>query len=358
MLEDIFTSGEPAWVSGAPENCRTDPVIQLSSVRVKRNIEGFPFPARCAKSQLYDSAAEALGSLGRSPVWGECDFSLIDSLDDVSRHLLLEMNMITPKFMQGGAGRFLLIDCDGMTTCMINEEDHISIVSTYPGLDLNAALRTVSEMEHSLDIKLVKDVVLGYLTANPAYVGTGTTATVVLHLPALDTTDDISRVTGSLQRDWNSLELGKLLLFGDESCGSFYALSNRITLSVTPEEIVRNVSQAAATLVSRELFARHKLKLSTGGDLNDRFWRAWGLLRHAKKLSYAEAVDAFSFVKLGADIGRLPHIDDREWRRMVIGCQRYHMSRGGNEIIEQSEEPFARAAMFRQFIENLSSVAD
>ena len=219
MIEDTFAGGEPAWVGRIHANYQPDPIVQSSSVRVRRNIEGFPFPARCAKSQLYDSAAEALRSLGRSPVWDECDFRLIDSLDDVSRHLLLEMNMITPKLMQGGAGRFLLRDYAGMTTCMINEEDHISIASTYPGLDLNSALKTVSAMERSLDIKLVKDVVLGYLTANPAYVGTGTTAVVILHLPALAATDDISRVSGSLKRDWNVLELEKLMFFGCESSG-------------------------------------------------------------------------------------------------------------------------------------------
>ena len=355
MIEDIFTSGEPAWVGRiSADNSRHDPIIQSSSVRVRRNIEGFPFPGRCAKSQLYDSAAEALGSLGRSPVWNDCDFRLIDSLDDVSRNILLEMNMITPKLMQGGAGRFLLRDCAGMTTCMINEEDHISIVSTYPGLDLNSALKTVSDMERSLEIRLVKDVVLGYLTANPSYVGTGTTATVVLHLPALCETEDISRVSDSLRRDWNGLELEKLLSLGNESYGGFFALSNRTTLSVTPEEIVRIASQAAAALVSRELYSRQKLKLSVDDNLNDRFRRSWGMLRHAKKLSYAEAMDAFSFVKLGADIGILPKIDDIEWRRMIMGCQRYHMSRGSEAIMDQSEESFARAAMFRQFIEELN----
>ncbi|MDR3076048.1 MAG: hypothetical protein LBU26_02005, partial [Synergistaceae bacterium] len=194
--------------------------------------------------------------------------------------------------------------------------------------------------------------------ANPAYVGTGVTATVVFHLPALDATDDISRVASAFQRDWNSLELGKLMPFGNDACGSFYALSNRITLSVTPEEIARNVAQASQALASRDLFARHKIRASSGGDINDRFWRAWGLLRHAKKLSYAEAIDAFSFVKLGADVGVLPRIDDREWRRMIIGCQKYHMSRGSSVIMEQSEEPFARAAMFRQFIEGLNSCVD
>jgi protein arginine kinase len=352
--EDTFSLGEPAWVSRPATDSVGDLVTQLSSVRVRRNIEGFPFPGRCGKPELYDSAAAALGGLGRSPVWVDCDFRQMDSLDETSRHLLLETNLITHKFMSGGPGRFLLRDSLGMTTCMVNEEDHISIASTYPGLDLESALRTASDMEGALDVKLVRDAVLGYITANPSYVGTGMTATVVFHLPALDATEDISRVASTLKRDWNSLELIKLLPFGGETCGSFYSLSNRITLSVTPEEIVSNVTRASRTIVSREIYARHKMKASGGGDVNDRFWRAWGLLRHAKKLSYAEAVNAFSVVKLGADIGILPRVDDREWRRMIIGCQKYHMSLGNSVIMEQAEEPFARAAMFRRFIEGLS----
>jgi protein arginine kinase len=355
-MDDLFSGAEPAWVWQT--SAHSEPVTQMSSVRVRRNIEGFPFPGRCGKSELYDSAAEALGSLGRSPAWEDCDFRLMDSLGEMDKYLLLESNVITPKFMLGGPGRFLLRDALGMTACMINEDDHISIASTRPGLDLHAALRAVSDMENSMGIKLARDVVLGYLTADPAYVGTGMTATVMFHLPALDVTDDISRVAGAFQRDWNSLELGKILPFSGEPCGSFYALSNRITLSVTPEEIVRNVSRASRVLVSREMFARHKIKASGGGDLNDRFWRAWGLLRHAKKLSFAEAVDAFSFVKLGADIGVLPGMDDREWRRALIGCQKYHMNASSGVIMEQSEEPFARAAMFRRFIERLSSATD
>jgi protein arginine kinase len=357
MAEDLFSSAEPAWVSQPVSNGESGSVAQMSSVRVRRNMEGFPFPGKCAKSELYDSAATALGGIGRGSAWDGCDLRLIDDLDEPSKHLLLEMNMITPKFMRGGPGRFLLRDRDGRATCMINEEDHISISVICPGLGLSEALKTASGMERSLDVKLVRDVVLGYLTSNPAYVGTGITATVMFHLPAMEATDDISRVTDTFKRDWNGLELGKLVPFGSEPCGSFYALSNRITLSVTPEEIVRDVSQAAQSLVSREMFARHKIK-AAHGDISDKFWRSWGLLRHAKKLSYSEAVDAFSFVKLGSDIGILPAVDDGEWRRMIIGCQKYHMSRGSGVIMEQSEEPFARAAMFRQFIENLSPVID
>jgi protein arginine kinase len=354
MTEDLFASAEPAWVrrvdSGEP-----DLITLLSSVRIRRNIAGFPFPLKCGKSELYDSAAVILGGIGGSPIWYGCDFRMIDSLDDASRHLLLEMNMITPQFVRGGPGRFLLRDVDGRVACMVNEEDHISISVTNPGLDLASALDTAAGMEQSMEVNMVRDAVLGYLTSNPAYVGTGMTASVMLHLPALYVLDDMPRVIDTFKRDWNNLELGRWAPLGGEPCGSFYVLSNRITLSVTPEDISRGVSQAAQALASREMFARHKIGCDRGSDINDRFWRAWGLLRHAKKLSFPEAMDAFSFVKLGSDIGALPRIDDKEWRRFIVRCQKYHLSVNSSVIMDENDEHFARAAMFRQYIEGLSS---
>jgi protein arginine kinase len=226
---------------------------------------------------------------------------------------------------------------------------------TNAGLDLGASLETAEEMESSLDLKPARDVVLGYLTSNPSFVGTGLTATVMFHLPALEATDNIARVNDTFRRDWNNLELEKMKSREKGGCGSFFLLSNKITLSVTPAEIVKNVSQAAQTLVSREMFARHKIQISRGGDFNDRFWRSWGLLRHAKMLSFGEAMDAFSFVKLGADIGVLPSMDNREWKRMVLRAHKYHLRLATNIITGETEEQTARAAAFRQYIENLSA---
>jgi protein arginine kinase len=354
MTEDLFASAEPAWI-GKVNPDESDLITLLSSVRIRRNIEGFRFPFKCTKSELFDSAAIVLAGLGENPIWGDCDFRMIDGLDETARHLLLEMNIITPLFAQGGPGRFLLRDADGRVTCMVNEEDHISISVTNPGLDVASALDAATGMEQSVDVNLVRDAVLGYLTSNPAYVGTGTTATVIFHLPALDSSEDMSRITDTFKRDWNNMELARWQPFDNEPCGSFYILSNRITLSVTPEEISRSISKAAQALVSREMFARHKMGRGGKSDINDRLWRAWGLLRHAKKLSFAEAMDSFSLVKLGSDTGVLPRIDDREWRRIIVRCQKYHLSVNSGIIPEDDDEQSARAAMFRQYIESLSS---
>ena len=79
------------------------------------------------------------------------------------------------------------------------------------------------------------------------------------------------------------------------------------------------------------------------------------MLRHARKLSFSEAVSTFSFVKLGSSLGILPHVGDTEWRRMTMNSQRYHLGLASNQIIERVEEPYVRASRFRQFIEARSA---
>lgn len=351
MTTDLFSRVEPSWISSADLDAANDPITLYSSVRTVRNIDGFPFPNRCSKPQLYDSAAILLGEIGSSETWMNCDFRMIDNLDALSKNLLLETRMITPLLAEGGAGRFFLRDGQGEATCMVNEENHLTLSITRPGLELLEIAESSRALLASVRVQMAYDTVLGYLTANPGSVGAGFHASVLLHLPALDALDDMKRVLFNFERDWKGLAFYKLLSDLNNASGSFYLLTNRVTLGVDQSEIVGLVTDAAQAIISKEMFARHKILNVKVDDMKDRFWRAWGLLRHARKLSFPEAVNRFSFVKLGSDLGILPRIGEREWRSTVIGAQRYHMRVLNNQITEQSDEPYIRASMFRQFIE-------
>lgn len=354
MTADYFVKMEPTWVNAPSHTVAADAMTVASTVRIRRNINGFPFPGKCSKSELYDSAAIALGRMGRSPTWSDCDFRMIDSLDPLSRYLLVEKGLITPQFAQGGAGRFLLRDMEGTVSCMINEEDHISISSTISGLGIHTAMENVRGMEDAIGLDLANDTVLGYLTANPAFVGSGLTASVLLHLPALDAANEMPRVMTAFERDWKKLAFYRLPAEKNQTGGSFFMLSNKTTLTLSGDEITNAVYDAAQSLASKEHFARHKMQSARDRELGDRFWRAWGLLRHARKLTYPEAIEAFSFVKLGSELGVLPALEEREWRRMMLGTQKYHLTQNSGQIIEQQEEPYVRATAFRQFIEGKS----
>ncbi len=352
MVFDALARIEPSWLSSDEINEQNDSITMMSGARFRRNLNGYPFPATCDKSQLFDVAALLLGTIGRSSEWRSCDFRMIDSLDNLSRNLLLETKTVSPTFAAGGAGRFLLRDDDGTVVCMINEEDHLIVTATYPGFVLPDAAHTASAFCEAVPLEIASDPVLGFLTANPNYVGSGMQAFILLHLPALDASGEMERITAAFERDWGRVSMNKILSDKNNASGSFYLVSNRVTLGVTPFEIVELVADAAHSLISKELFARHKITNMKNGDMNDRFWRAWGLLRHARKLTYPEALSKASFVKLGSDLGVLPKVDERAWRRLVIGVQRHHLSATCERIVEPPEEPFIRASLFRQFIEN------
>jgi protein arginine kinase len=355
-IADPFAKVLPAWIEAHDMDNGADSIAIMSGVRIRRNIDGFAFPGRCEKSELYDLAALVLGVIGRSDGWECFDFRMMDSLDNTSRNILLESRMITPVLAQGGPGRFLMRDGDGEIVCMINEEDHLLLSVTRPGVDLGFALDRAESLVGALDIKFTRDSVLGYLTANPSHVGTGVKSFVLLHLPALDALGEMPRVCDSFIRDWKKLALYRFLSDKNNECGSFFLLSNKVTLATTPDEIAGGVADAAQSLASKELFARHKIRASRNVEIDDRLWRAWGVLRHARKLSFNEAINMFSLVKLGSDMGILPHIYNREWKKMVLGTHQYHLALASQGIIrEQSEEARVRAARFRQFMEKKSS---
>jgi Arginine kinase len=354
MAADLFSRVEPAWINAPGTMNPADSIALLSCVRLRRNIKGFSFPWKCGKSALYDSAAILLGSIGRSVTWQHCDFRMLDSMDSMSRNLLLEMRLITPLHAQGGPGRFFLRDEDCTATCMINEEDHLVVSAMTAGLDLASVRERAEAHVSSLEVDYVYDAVLGYLTADPRHVGSAMRAGVLLHLPALDALKEMENVCAAFERNWDRLALYKLLSDEQNASGSFYLVSNGSTLAVTPEEIVQHVTDAAESLISKEIFARDKILQSKDPKLNDRLWRAWGLLRHARRLSFSEALEAFSFVKLGSDLGWLPPIDDGAWKRMVAGSQRYHLGAESEQIVTPADEPFFRATRFRQFIEHRS----
>ena len=355
MIRDSFVTARQGWLDMPDSDDYADSISLFSMIKVRRNVKGFLFPGRCKSYELYDVAANVLGSIGRNEQWNDCELRMIDKLDRMSRYLLLEQRLITPGLAHGGAGRFLLRSNTSRFTCAVNDEDHITITTTFGGVNLFSANELVSKMLSSMDIDMARDSVLGYLTANPNYVGTGLQAYVVLHLPAIDALGEMAEVVAAMAADHADLSLYKVLSDQENESGSFYVVMNRTTLSLSEEEIADRVTAGAKFLVSKEFFAWNRIRNARDVDMHDRLWRAWGLLRHARKLSFSEAIEAFSLVKLGSDLGVLPAISNSEWIYMVITSQRHHMAFECQRIIEQDEEPYVRASRFREFTENRNS---
>lgn len=361
MLTDYFSKIDLAWLrptesgeSGSPRMRAFVPIV--SQVRIHRNIAGFPFPNKCDDSMLYDIAAMVLSATGRADCWSGCDSRMMDHLDELSKNLLLEKRLISRAFMKGGPGRFIVRDYDGTVACMINEADHISVAVSMGGLDLRETRRYASLLIDSLALEYAEDPILGCLTSDLGLVGTGLKASVLLHIPALDYTGAIKRAVMALEKDYPKVALHKLAYGKGESVGALYLAANKVTLAVSPGEIIDMLQGACEMLIDRETSARRDMRVKRDDEIVDKFWRAWGTLRHARRLSLEEAISSLSFVKLGSELGYLPNLRDDEWKRLFIASQPFHLNAGAQSIIDRSEELSLRAALYRQFIENRSII--
>lgn len=77
----------------------------------------------------------------------------------------------------------------------------------------------------------------GYLTSCPTNVGTGLRASVMVHLPALTLTGNISKVLNVI----NNFGMNIRGIYGEgtQSQGNIYQISNNQSLGLTEKEIIK-----------------------------------------------------------------------------------------------------------------------
>ena len=160
--------------------------IAISSrVRLARNAEGIPFPAK-----LDDERAFSVVMKGAEKTANELfkfKFYQMGHLPDIDRAALVERHLISNDLMQNLKTGAVIISDDETVSVMLNEEDHYRIQCVLPGASLGEAFKRASVYDDVLarNVRLAYDENLGYLTACPTNLGTGMRASVMLFLPAL-----------------------------------------------------------------------------------------------------------------------------------------------------------------------------
>ena len=76
--------------------------------------------------------------------------------------------------------------------------------------------------------------------------------------------------------------------------------------------------------------------------------RSYGLLRNTYLIPTAEALDALSIMKLGADSGVFRHFTRRDWAELLLECQPAHLCCRKNMALTPMERGECRATCFRE----------
>ena len=317
------------WVGGKGEYSG---MILSSRVRLARNLKGHVFPWRAGKEELADCAQRVRSAIRSEDSLRPFTLFEVDALEPLSRGVLIEKHLISPALARGGPGSGAAVDGLGVVSIMINEEDHVRIQAILGGMSIHEAWRIARRMDELLDkLDYAFDSRYGFLTACPTNVGTGLRASVMIHLPALTRL----RRIGKLAVDCGKIGLTVRGMFGEgsDSPGSLYQISNQVTLGQTEDELVEKVSGAALGLVRQEETARGRILAERGPGLEDKVWRAWGLLTFSRVIEAREALELLSLVRMGSEMGILPEVKVATLNALLLDIQEAHIqARSATEL--------------------------
>src|SRR5690606_20978640 len=167
------------------------------------------------------------------------------------------------------------------------------------GLRLQEAFHRVDELDEELGAQLpfAYHQESGYLASCPTNVGTGLRAPVLIHLPGLVLTKESGKVLQGISQ----VGLTVRGFYGEiaEVVGNFFQISNQTTLGKSEEDLIEHLQKIVGRVIQYELGAREVLLRDAPSVVEDKIWRAYGLLRYARTLSFEEVMNLLSGVRLG-----------------------------------------------------------
>ncbi len=319
------------------------PVLS-TRVRFARNLENIPFPTMLTeegKEKVFQKVKDAFAekSMMAVPFGG---------LDPVIKEAYVQTRLASPALAKKGKGSGLLLSRDGEVSVMIGEEDHIRLQVIQSGKDIFGTTQKAVEWmkygEERLEISYREN--LGYLTACPTNLGAAMRLSVMIHLPCLGLLGSISQLSESLGKAGVTVRG----LFGEGSRGKgyVYQISNQNGRISDPMEIARQFSQLLEKVEEKEKEAREILLSRDRIGLEDKICRSLGILKYAKKMSYTEFIDHFSFVRLGQemDLEEVKNIGGLD--RLFVELQPAPMLLGNATLSEEVERDVERSRRLKE----------
>jgi len=353
-------AGTTVWLRGSGH---LSDVVLSSRVRLARNLSGFPFPPGAEapeRAQILEICRRCLDTIG------EIDGSSMRWIDlrrspALERRLLVERQIMSRQHELGrcanGRGgpdspRGLgVYEPDERISVLVNEEDHLRIQVLRSGLDLASCLREANAIDDKIEriVDYAFHPRFGYLTACPTNVGTGLRLSVMVHLPALKITGELEKVRNAA----NDMGLAVRGIYGEgsDAAGGLFQISNQVTLGKSDEMLLREIEgQVVPMIVRYEHHARRTLVREHRATLEDRVFRARGVLSSARLMKTDEALQLLDDLRLGVLCGLIEDIPLTTVHALVLMVQPGHLRAALGRELDQAQRREARATLLRERI--------
>lgn len=344
-----FSNKAGEWLSGRGPD--SDLVIS-SRIRLARNLEGHLFLSRASSSRRSAIEGEIREALQDVPSDLGLHFTDLKALDNIDRSVLVERHLISRDQAFGKGSRGVAFNSSEDVAIMVNEEDHLRLQVLRSGFQLDDTWTLMDRVDTLLEEKLnyAFDARYGYLTVCPTNVGTGLRASVMLHLPALVMTGQVDKVFQAVTKI--GLAVRGLYGEGTQALGDFYQISNQITLGKNEQAILQNIQSVIPQVMDYERTVRQTLLDSKRDVLEDKIWRAYGVLRSARIISSKETLETLSLVRLGINLNLLTDIELETVNELFVLTQPGHLQKMEGSELETGDRDIARARFIRSYLES------
>lgn len=347
----LLPDGGVRWLDASGPH--SDVVIS-TRIRLARNVSGYAFTARAREGERLRMLAQVRDALGGVPSLRGSLLVRLEELAVVDRQLLHERHLVSKELagldpqhpVRSGAAVFL----GESVGLLVNEEDHLRLQALRSGFAVPEAFEEVTRLDRELgaQVPFAFHREFGFLTACPTNAGTGLRASVLIHLPGLVLTKEIGKVLAGLQQ--MGLTYRGLYGEGSEVVGNFFQLSNQTTLGRSEEELQDLLVRVVRHVIEREEEARRVLVRDAGYIIEDKLWRAYGTLRYARSLTFDEAMNYLSGVRLAVGLKLITGLSVYTLNKLLIFAQSAHLAHLEGKMLTDSETNLARARYVRQVL--------
>lgn len=322
-------------------------VVISTRVRLARNLKGYPFASRLDDK----SADEIINEVSAALPDYSCE-RFFDANDGKCASYM-EMHYVSPEFAESKKHRALLSGENEHVKIMVCEEDHLriqSIVSGFaPQMAYEYAAKADDRLGKSLDIAFSEKY--GYLTHCPTNLGAALRVSAMLCLPALSKLSAFESYINAASK--LGITVRGIYGEGTGAVGSLYQISNRASLGINENEIIKLITEFVTKLVEAERKAKEAFFKASKRRLTDNAARCVGLLKNAYMISSSEVNEAFATLKTVCALGIVENITNERLTELLIAVQPATVSMLKEGINSEEERDIARASLVRDMFKDV-----
>ena len=324
-------------------------IVLSSKILLARNFSNLPFPNKLNYIKGRDNGKNIYNALKSELTDEEIILHEIWNTKEEFSKQYLEKDLISKELLKNSDKGSFILNKEQTLCIMINEKDHVSIQCISEGLNLKGAFDKVTDIDDKIEknFDYAFDETLGYLTTSPENVGTGMKASVIVHLPALTMSEEIKSVSKNLSK--MGMSIRGIYLDGTKVYGNLYRIVNKVSLGLTEEDIISKLKESVLNIIVEENKFRDILLNKCKYELEDKVYRAYGILKYAILLESKETIDLLSNVRLGAELS-LIKIDKSKLDKLLLLTNDSSLQNYLEKSLDSKEIKYERAKLIKEIL--------